>query len=124
MTDLRRRIALWLTRWLGRLGLIRVPYDDFEAAQGRRDAFDVDTADHPADTGIWVRTQAGLWHRSTTFDGYEHGLACDAILHAGDAIGDVQRDTTRLPDDGDGLVCHACLTYWEQADTHDTTDRR
>lgn len=32
-----RRIGLGLTKVLGRLGLIKVPYGDYQAAQGRRD---------------------------------------------------------------------------------------
>lgn len=32
--SLKKRFTLWLVRVFGRLGLIKVPYSDYDAAQG------------------------------------------------------------------------------------------
>jgi hypothetical protein len=64
--------------------------------------------------GIWVQANSAMWHRSLTFDGYDHGLACDATLAAGDPVQDTQLDTTTLPESG--VVCQACRDYRRSQD--------
>jgi len=88
--------------------------------------------DHDPHEGIWVMASSGMWHRSVTFNGYDHGLACDAVLAAGDSVIDVQQDTTTRPKDVDDgtFICSACRLYWSShdqtqeqgADTHPEAD--
>ena len=64
-----------------------------------------------SNTGTWVQTQDGVWHRSTTFDGYEHGLTCGDVVDT--PMMDVQMNTRTRPT---GDYCPDCLSYWEQND--------
>jgi len=68
--------------------------------------------------GIWVQDATHRWHRSTTFNGYDHGLACGLTLTNLDTIRDTQMDTTDAPADANS-VCGPCWDYWRHG--HDPT---
>jgi hypothetical protein len=61
--------------------------------------------------GIWVQDATGRWHRSTTFDGYDHGLACGLTMTTTDDVQNTQMNTDSVPADAD-RVCSPCWDHW------------
>lgn len=69
------------------------------------------TTDDKHGIGTWVK-HGDFWHRSVAFDGYDHDLACDATVAAGDDLQGVQMDTDTRPD---GPPCFECWSFWLEA---------
>lgn len=49
------------------------------------------------------------WHRSISFDGYTHELACGRSVEAGNPIKNVKMDVSEIPD---GRVCDGCKIFY------------